>query len=249
MQEYIFSLGRTKAVIALTFTTLVFALFCTLIIEFILNQLGMEVDTFKGVVIAACVSLMVTPVMGWFIVRQFFEMHHLQEEMRQLAMYDSLTGLLNRREFLERAEHLIKIAKREESKISLVIVDIDDFKKINDKYGHAVGDKVLESFGESVRTTVRESDLSSRFGGDEFIFFLPNTSSTDAQRFTDRLHTKIREGIEVGSFEIHYTASMGLATFPDVITYNIDEVFSAADRVLYHAKNMGGNQTQIFNAR
>ena len=166
MKEFIFGLGRTRAVIVLTFITLVFTLFCTLFIEIVLNQLGIKVDIFKGVVVATCVSLLVAPILGWFIVRLLFEMHHLEEEMRELANYDSLTGLLNRREFLERAGHLFKVAKRNGFEISLVIVDIDDFKKINDEYGHVAGDKVLESFGEAVRTTTRESDLSSRFGGD-----------------------------------------------------------------------------------
>jgi diguanylate cyclase (GGDEF)-like protein len=248
MKELFFELGRIKAVIMLTSITLAFALFCTLLIEFALNQLGFNVDTLKGVIVATCVSLMVAPIMGWFIVRLFFDMHNLEEKMRELANYDSLTRLLNRREFLERAEHLFKVAKRERFEISLVIVDIDNFKKINDKYGHVVGDKVLESFGEAVRTTSRESDLACRFGGDEFVFFLPKTSSDEAQRFTERLHSTINEPVVVGSFRIHYTVSMGLATYHDVITYDFDDVISAADRVLYHAKNMGRNQTQIFNA-
>ena len=246
MRQHFFSLGRTKAVIALTFITLVFALLCTLITEFTLNQLGAEVDILKGVVVATCVSLMVAPIMSWFIVRVFFEMHHIEEEIRTLATYDSLTGLLCRREFLERAEYLYQVAKREGSEFSFVVVDIDNFKSINDQYGHIAGDKVLESFGEVVRNTFRESDLSCRFGGDEFVFFLPNTSSEEAQLFTERLHAKIKDAVEVDRGRIEYTASIGVATYPDVASYHIDDVIKAADRALYHAKNMGRNQTQVI---
>jgi diguanylate cyclase (GGDEF)-like protein len=172
----------------------------------------------------------------------------MEEEMRALATYDTLTGLLNRGEFLKQVEDYHKLEKNEEFEFSLVIMDIDNFKKINDQYGHISGDLVLESFANAVRTSIRDSDLASRFGGDEFVFFLPNTSADQAGMFAERLHSKIRTPVEVDGLQIRYTASMGLATCPDVFTINIDYVIGMADKALYHAKNMGGNQTQVFNA-
>jgi len=248
LRRYITSVGRTKVVIIITIVTLFLALTCTLVIEFCLHQIGINVHPAVAVFIATCVALIITPIMSWQFVGLIIIINQLEGEMRALATYDSLTGLLTRREFIARAEHYFKVAKREGHEFSLIILDIDDFKNVNDQYGHIAGDKTLVSFGESVRTTLRESDLACRFGGDEFVFLLPNTSSAQAGIFTERLHSKIREAVEVDDLRINYTASMGLATYPEAATENIDEVIRVADKALYHAKNNGGNQTQVFDA-
>ncbi len=248
MRGYITSFGRTKVIIITTIVALFLALTCTLILEFLLYQLGVNVHLAAAVFITTCAALIITPIMSWNFIGLIIKINQLEEEMRALATYDSLTGLLTRREFIERAEHLFKVAKREGHEFSIIIVDIDDFKNVNDQYGHIAGDKTLKSFGEAVRITLRESDLPSRFGGDEFVFFLPNTSSRQARIFTDRLHSKIREVVKIDGLRINYTASMGLATYPEVATENIDEIISAADKALYQAKNNGGNQTQVIDA-
>lgn len=186
--------------------------------------------------------------MSWYLVGLILTIHQLEEEMRALATYDALTGLLSRRVFLEQTDYFHNIAIRDGLEYSVIIVDLDNFKKINDQYGHAAGDKTLESFGKAVRNTFRESDLACRFGGDEFVFFLPNTSSKQAWYFSERLQAVIREAIEHDDLLIHYTASMGLVTFPEVIAKNIEEVIRAADKALYRAKTNGGNHTQVFNA-
>jgi len=248
LRRYITSFGRTKVVIIITIVTLFLALICTLVIEFCLHKIGVNVHPAVAVFIATCVALIITPIMSWHFVGLIIIINQLEGEMRALATYDTLTGLLSRREFIARAEHYFKVAKREGHEFSLIILDIDDFKNVNDQYGHIAGDKTLVSFGESVRTTFRESDLASRFGGDEFLFFLPNTTSAQARIFSERLHSKIREAVEVDDLRINYTASMGLATYPEAAVEHIDEIISAADKALYHAKNNGGNQTQVFNA-
>ena len=128
-----------------------------------------------------------------------------------------------------------------------MIVDIDHFKKINDQYGHAAGDKVLASFGEAVRNNLRESDLACRLGGEEFALFLPNTSPEQARKFSERLHALIKEPVEYDDLSIRYTASMGLASYPEIEIINIEELLNVADKALYHAKKNGRNQTVIFN--
>lgn len=248
MRQSITKLGRTKVVVITTIVTLFLALICTLGLEFYLHQIGINVHPVAAVFITSLTALIITPIMSWHFVSLIIIINQLEGEMRALATYDSLTGLLSRREFIERAEHYFKVAKREGHEFSLIIVDIDDFKNVNDQYGHIAGDKTLESFGESVRSTLRESDLASRFGGDEFVFFLPNTTSEQARIFTRRLYSKIREVVEVDNLRINYTASMGLVTYPEVAVEHIDEIISAADKALYRAKNNGGNQTQVFAA-
>lgn len=244
LRHYIYTFGRTRVAIITTILATILALGFTLLFEFCLHQIGLNVNPIAAVIISICVTLITTPILSWVFISLILYIHELEGEMRALATYDSLTGLLCRREFLERAEQLFKVSRREGFEFSLVILDFDNFKVINDQYGHITGDKVLESFGKVVRSTLRESDLASRFGGDEFVFFLPNTSTAEAMAFTERLQGKI--GYEVGNSLIPYSASMGVATYPDVAAEKFADIISAADRALYHSKNMGKNQIQIF---
>ena len=246
LRHYIYTIGRTRVAILTTILATVLALCFTLFFEYCLHLIGVNVNPVAAVIISISVTLITTPILSWIFISLIIHVHELEEEMRELASYDSLTGLLCRREFIDRAGQLYKISKRDGLEFSLVILDFDNFKVINDQYGHIAGDKVLESFGKAVRTTLRESDLASRFGGDEFVFFLPNTSTAEALRFTERLQKKINDDLSVSP--IPYSASMGLATYPDVFAERLEDIISAADRALYHSKNMGKNQIQIFKS-
>jgi len=205
----------------------------------------MKVYPVNGIVIATLVALIVAPLMGWYLIGLLIKIHQLEEKMRSLATYDALTGLLNRRVFLERIDHLFKIAQRDKRDFSVIVVDLDHFKEINDQYGHANGDSALASFGKAVKATIRESDPVCRLGGDEFVFFLPNTSSNHSWFFLERLHAVIRE-IRFDNLPIRLTASMGLVSFPGVSVNTIDEYINLADKAMYCAKQNGRNQTQIF---
>ena len=143
---------------------------------------------------------------------------------------------------------LLKMAKREGLSFSIVIMDLDELKKINDEYGHIAGDKTLVSFSNIAELTCRDSDLICRFGGDEFLFFLPNTTSEQAVKFSERFISVINENKECGDMEIPYTVSIGVAIYPDLEIENMEEIIIAADKALYQAKRHGGNQIHIFNA-
>ncbi|MBT3320664.1 MAG: GGDEF domain-containing protein [Anaerolineae bacterium] len=203
-----------------------------------------------SVYIATFVPLIAAPIIGWVLIDLLFKIHQLEEEMRELATYDALTGLLRRRAFTERAELLYKIAKREKLVFSIVMVDFDHFKKINDQYGHDAGDKVLAAFGKTVLKIMRESDLACRFGGEEFAFFLSNTAQTQALKFSERLHIAIRESsINYEGASIQYTVSMGIASYPKARIKNVQGFLKVADKGLYIAKENGRNQTKIYEVK
>ena len=188
MKKTIFKLGRAKAIIVITSICILISLATTTIIVLFLQMNDFNVNLATALYIAAFVPLIATPIISWVLIDLLFKIHQLEEEMRELATHDTLTGLLCRRAFTEKAELLYKIAKRGNLVFSIVMVDFDHFKKINDQYGHDAGDKVLAAFGKTVLKIMRESDLACRFGGEEFAFFLSNIDQAQALAFSERLH-------------------------------------------------------------
>jgi diguanylate cyclase (GGDEF)-like protein len=246
MRNIIFILGRNKAVIAITLAAVLFSDFITILTLYISGSLAFNVHTFAGLFVATCAPLIFAPVISWFTIGLIFEIHELEEEMRLLATYDSLTGLLSRRAFMEQSNYICHFAERQGLEFTILVIDLDHFKKINDQYGHETGDKVLESFGKIMRLKSRESDLAGRIGGEEFAFFLPATTADKACNFAERLQKAIREDIiKKNNVHIRYTASIGLAYFSQ--TMNIEMAISQADKALYRAKRNGRNQTVIYS--
>lgn len=245
MRQLIIKLGRTKTVIAVTAVSVLLSVIITLFCLFIFGEIGMNSMTFVSIFIAIIVPLIVASSVSSVITGMLFEIHKLETEMRILATYDSLTGLLNRRAFIEQVNCFFRTAERQKLEFSILIVDLDHFKKINDQYGHAGGDRVLESFGKIISNISRKSDLAGRIGGEEFAFFLPYTSAEKAYNFAECLHQAMKDSvIEYGSLSIQYTASIGLAFFPKML--NIEEALSIADKALYRAKKNGRNQSVML---
>jgi two-component system, cell cycle response regulator len=166
--------------------------------------------------------------------------------LEALATTDPLTRLLNRRALLERLAREVDRAKRYESVLTLLLLDIDHFKRINDERGHLVGDAVLRQIGALVEASVRTVDIAARYGGEEFVLILPETSQDGGIIFAERL----RESIERYPFDasgeepLHLTASIGVATFPAPRVDSTEDLFARADEALYRAKSSGRNQVR-----
>lgn len=168
-----------------------------------------------------------------------------QDKLAYQANFDALTGLSNRHHFWTSLQSVLRRASIEHSGTALCLFDVDHFKDINDRFGHAAGDEVLEAIGNIVRAELRSSDMAGRLGGDEFCFALPRTDSNEcarvAERMRDRLST-LAFGMNEGS-TFSVTATFGVAeSEPDV---NAKELMEAADRALYRAKSAGRNRVIV----
>lgn len=157
------------------------------------------------------------------------------------AAYDHLTGCLNRRALEKSLDHDIAAAQRYESPLSLIIFDIDHFKRINDAHGHLVGDGVLKEIAGSMAKMIRKSDYLARYGGEEFVMCLPNTQLHYAVRLAENIRLSLQKNpLIVGDESIAVTASFGVATLRRG-TYR-DGLLAEADRMLYRAKASGRNR-------
>ena len=162
-----------------------------------------------------------------------------------LSRTDELTGLNNRRAFTELCGRALEQARRYARPLSLVMLDIDHFKQVNDTYGHAAGDRVLQALAEAIRGTAREADIAGRLGGEEFAVMLPETGGVEATTLAERLRTVVA-GLRVphDNATITFTCSLGLATRNDDVAV-LDTLLNRADQALYRAKNSGRNRVDF----
>jgi len=177
------------------------------------------------------------------------ELYEKTEELKRISITDPLTGLLNRRYFQERLTEEIERSRRHRIPVSLMMVDIDNFKAFNDHYGHPGGDEILILLGQALRNYIRAIDVAARYGGEEFTIILPQTNKEDARIIAERVCKEIERNETLQkkhSDLMRLTVSIGLATFPDDAE-TFEELIRNADRALYQAKLQGKNRVVTFN--
>lgn len=172
----------------------------------------------------------------------------IYERVERMAAHDGLTGLVNHRRFQELLHDAIARAKRQRHPISVVFVDADHFKTINDSFGHPVGDEVLRRIAAALHEEARRVDVVARYGGEEFVLLLEATDTRGATELAERVRARI-EGLYIeGDFgRIRVTVSLGVCTFPD-LAEDRESLLARADRALYEAKQRGRNQVRVFGA-
>jgi diguanylate cyclase (GGDEF)-like protein len=163
-----------------------------------------------------------------------------------LAYKDSLTGVLNRRAFFDVAQSELARCARSSEPVSAVMLDIDHFKRINDQYGHVVGDRLLKAVASAMQANVRPSDSVCRYGGEEFVVWLPETSSFTARLVAERLRDAVEQVfITIEGCDLQVTASFGVATCEAQAAIRVEALVSRADQALYAAKRDGRNRVAL----
>jgi len=172
------------------------------------------------------------------------KIQRLNAGLEQLAMTDYLTSLYNRRYFMQRGTEEFKRAKRNKQPLALLMLDIDQFKKVNDTYGHEAGDMALQQVASVLKSSLREIDILGRMGGEEFAVLLPNASLHEAGVLAERVQQIMANTsfeLPGASLNINITISIGVAVMTDEMSV-IDDILRNADAALYHAKNSGRNR-------
>ena len=162
-----------------------------------------------------------------------------RRELRERSIRDQLTGLYNRHYLAEVSAQMVSNAHRQQEPISVLMLDLDHFKKVNDTYGHDVGDKVLAAIGRLLSGNGRIGDVAARFGGEEFVVILSNCRADDALLRAERLLDEIRA---LRPADLFVSASVGVATLDLVAKMDFDQLFKAADEAAYAAKQGGRNR-------
>ena len=170
------------------------------------------------------------------------------EELKKISITDSLTGLLNRRYFQERMSEEIERSRRHHLPLSLIMLDVDDFKRVNDSLGHLIGDEVLKATARCLRNSIRTIDVAARYGGEEFTVILPQTSKADAQTIAERICAEVYRldlPFIKSDHKLVLSASLGLATYPEDAE-TLEDLIRNADIALYAAKSQGKNRVVVY---
>jgi len=248
MVKILADIGRFNAVAIITLVLAAVSVMVTAVALAVMERIGLTTVSWLALSLAAAVPLIAAPPIVWVLVDSLLDSLRNEQEMRQLASFDSLTGLPSRHAFFESAASHVSLANRNHSVFVVVLIDLDHFKSINDQYGHPAGDAVLKLFADVLNSVARRSDIIGRMGGEEFAMILPSTSTPSALEFAERLHAAIGQAmLKYGESVIHYTVSIGIACSTSGRLNNLDNLLTRADLALYQAKRGGRNQTRVFS--
>ncbi len=193
-------------------------------------------------------ALVITASMGFILMLK----QRADEENRSLAMIDALTGIFNRRAFVQRARTECAIAQRNNLPLALLMIDVDHFKAINDRYGHPVGDEVLVRMAQMLGSRLRKQDTLARFGGEEFCALLPGTDEAGALSIAETLRAAIASNVLAHlNPPVFVTISIGVTVRPPsnaAFDEDFDCLLSAADAALYQAKHDGRDRAVLLNS-
>ncbi len=205
-------------------------------------------DVGDALYITLFVAMPMTAFGGGVCIMLVVSLEEMRRRLHELALTDPLTGLRNRRHFIQWAQRELDLADRHDLPVAMLLLDIDHFKLINDAHGHAVGDHVLVEIGKRCTATLRGTDLLARWGGEEFIALLPNTPEPLAQALAERLRGAVAAAIALPQGgTVQATVSVGVAGrgagARPLVT--LDALTQAADRALYDAKRQGRDRVRV----
>ncbi len=238
---FLIRIGLWPAVMLITCGSILASMVLTLIAARVLHFGNGDFVTIMSV--AALVPLPIAASVAVVLMRLIRSLDLARRQVHRLAVTDGLTGVCNRRHFMELAEAEFSKARRYGLVLSLLMVDADHFKSVNDQHGHDSGDRVLQALSRAASSSVRAVDVVARYGGEEFVVLLPLTAAADALQVAERMRASIEAlqiGIEGGS-SLRVTVSVGCATC-EAADCSLRTLLNQADKALYRAKASGRNQ-------
>ncbi len=193
------------------------------------------------------IPLFLAPFIAWPLVKMTYRSIAVETELKRITTYDPLTQVFSRNSFLKKSLTIFNQAKKDNSEFSLMLLDVDFFKRVNDSYGHDAGDFVLAKLGSLFQDVLFKDHLCGRLGGEEFAITMPKMDIKDSEQFAKLIHSKLNNTIIIyHNIEIKITISIGITTFNhDELSFN--ELIIQADKALYEAKRLGRNQTVLHN--
>lgn len=231
-----------------TLLTIAVTLLAVAISELAVTLIGAGSHWLAALIAGTC-GLLITPVLGYASLRLIKHVETERESMRRLAIVDSLTGLFNRRHFLELVGREWSRAQRYDTAGAMLLLDLDNFKNINDHFGHQCGDAVLHAVAQALKETLRDPDMLARFGGEEFIVFLPQTDTLGAVDVAERMRLRVAQlALNWEGQAVAVTVSVGVAAMrPDHL--KLDHLIRDADAAMYEAKSAGRNCVRTARAQ
>lgn len=243
MRKIIAQLGHIKSLLIITLFSTIASILIYIPVAYLID----DTILFSGILIAVIAPMIIAPSVSWYMIRLIIQIDLLETQMRELATFDNLTKVMSREAFLTNAQTIYKLIQRDKSLLAVLYIDIDDFKKVNDTYGHSIGDKVLKDFGHILRENTRKSDLVGRLGGEEFAFILADINSNGAIKFANNLRDRVNNTVvKLDDISISYSISIGISIFSNKKQVNLEELINQSDKALYIAKNSGKNCTILY---
>jgi diguanylate cyclase (GGDEF)-like protein len=204
------------------------------------DEIGMMIETFNEMAMKITLSQAELQYKNKMLNSQNDKLHEMNDRLEKLSVTDGLTGLFNHRHFWNLLNTELTRVNLHAANLALVLLDLDDFKRVNDKFGHAVGDQLLVTVANVLRETIRDTDIVARYGGEEFAVLLPDTDESGVQQVAEKIRASIeaiRFNVAETDIVLKVTVSIGVSVFRG----NRREFFNAADRALYQSKAAGKN--------
>jgi len=241
LRKVVKQVGIVKTSVLVTFAVVLFSISMVVGLAFLQH----DIPSTQDVIFAIAMPGIITQIFNFVFLRLVFQLEDLQAKLREIAIRDELTQAFNRRHWIELAEMELARAKRYGQVFSVILFDIDNFKRVNDTHGHLAGDLVLRQVSSICMSQTRKIDAFARYGGEEFIFLLPQSDKTHARLFAERIRKALAQArFSFNQIEISVTVSAGVITL-DQVTSDLDGLLIRVDKALYAAKEAGKDRTIV----
>ncbi len=241
LRAMVLRFGRWKTCVAVTLLGVLASLLASLVINLLIHRPVHEL--WVSLLMSAGIPLLIAPPVTWLVISLLQDAERARRAAEWLSVTDPLTGAFNRRHFFVVGERRVAQSRQAREHICVLLLDVDDFKSINDQHGHAAGDRVLIEVAQACKASLRDADLLARYGGEEFVALLPATDLPEALQVAERVRTSVADArvtTDRGAL-VRPTISVGVALL-SAGPASFDGLLAEADAAMYSAKRSGKNR-------